>query len=83
MIKVEGYPNLYRDEKTGAIKNIASGTYLDFDYGWAMAAKIPTKKDKKVSEYFPKAPRAWYYDPQSQELRTDVDGVQTSLASLG
>lgn len=48
-----------------------------------MAAKIPTKKDKKVSEYFPKSPREWFYDPQSQELRTDVDGVQTSLASLG
>ena len=26
------------DEKTGTIKNIADGSFLDFDYGWAMAA---------------------------------------------
>lgn len=26
------------DEKAGTIKNIAEGTFLDFDYGWAMAA---------------------------------------------
>jgi hypothetical protein len=71
------------DEKTGTIKNIADGTFLDFDYGWAMAAKIPAKGDKKVSDAFPTKAREWFYDPQSQELRTDVDGVQTSLASLG
>lgn len=28
------------NEKDGSIKNIASGNFLDFDYGWAMAAKI-------------------------------------------
>lgn len=35
------------DEKTGAIKNIAEGTYLEFDYGWAMAAKINTDPKTK------------------------------------
>merc|ERR1719213_65461 len=71
------------NEKDGSIKNIADGSFLDFDYGWAMAAKISDKKDAKVSEHFPTKPREWFYDPQSQELRTDVDGVQTSLAALG
>jgi len=71
------------DEKTGSIKNIADGSFLDFDYGWAMAAKLPAAGDKKVSDAFPTKAREWFYDPQSQELRTDVDGVQTSLASLG
>jgi hypothetical protein len=73
------------DEKTGAIKNIADGSYLDFDYGWAMTAKIPEKADpkSKVSEHFPTSPRQWFYDSVSQELRTDVTGVQCSLASLG
>jgi len=69
------------DEKTGAIKNIADGSFLDFDYGWAMAAKISNSTN--VSEAFPKTPREWFYDPVSQELRTNVDGVQTSLATLG
>ena len=71
------------DEETGAIKNIASGTFLDFDYGWAMAAKIDKKPDAKVSAHFPKKARQWYYDPITQELNTDVEGVRTSLATLG
>jgi hypothetical protein len=55
------------DEKTGTIKNIADGSYLDFDYGWAMAAKIAEKKDpkSKVSEHFPTKAREWFYDPVS------------------
>lgn len=71
------------NEKDGTIKNIADGSYLDFDYGWAMAAQIPEKANPKVSDAFPKKPRQWFYDSVSQELRTDVNGVQTSLASLG
>ena len=30
MIKVEGYPNLYRDEKSGAIVNCDSMTYKEY-----------------------------------------------------
>lgn len=71
------------DEKTGTIKNIADGSYLDFDYGWAMAAKISEKPDPKVSSAFPSKPRQWFYDSVSMELRTDVNGVQTSLAAFG
>lgn len=71
------------DETNGSIKNIASGAYLDQDYGWAMAAQYPKASDKVVSEAFPRTPRQWFYDPQSQELRTDIDGVQTSLSTLG
>lgn len=63
------------DEKEGTIKNIAEGSYLDFDYGWAMAAKLPSSKDSGVSNAFPKNPRRWFYDSVSMELRTDVDGV--------
>lgn len=67
------------DEATGAIENIASGTFLDFDYGWAMAAKL---KDPKASDKFPKTPRRWFYDSEKQELTTDIDNVRTSLATL-
>jgi hypothetical protein len=63
------------DEKTGFVKNIKDGSYLDFDYGWAMAAQISEKPDSKVSDAFPTKPRQWFYDSVSQELRTDVEGV--------
>jgi hypothetical protein len=68
------------DEKTGAIKNIASGHYLDYDYGWALVADL---QNNHANSYFPKTPRKWFYDSVSMELRTDVEGVQSSLVPLG
>jgi len=48
-----------------------------------MAANTSYGKSTKVSDAFPNKAREWYFDPVSQELQTDVEGVQTSLAALG
>jgi len=74
----------YYDEKTGSIHNQADPTFfLDNDFGWAMTANTTHKKGSKVSEYFPSTPRKWYYDPVSSELTTTIEGVRSSLATLG
>ena len=68
----------YYNEKTGGIHNGEDPDYfLDFDFGWAMIADL--RKNKKTSEHFPKKVREWFYEPVTQELTTNVDGVRTSL----
>lgn len=73
----------YYNEKTGGIHNAADPDYfLDNDYGWAMVANLKAASEN-VNAIFPKTPRKWYYDPVTSELTTEIEGVHSSLATLG
>jgi len=46
MIKVDGHPNLYRDEKTGAIVNCDNAGYDEY----VKSLHIREKKDRELSD---------------------------------
>ena len=72
----------FYDESDGSIRNAADPTYfLDHDMGWAMVADV--SKAKAVGKHFPTQKRKWFYDDETSELTTEINGVHSALATLG
>ena len=71
----------YWNDKDGSLSNGADKKFhLENDFGWGMMADSSAKG---ASEWFPKTKRKWFYEDTRSEITTEIDGVESSLSTLG